>query len=151
DLFAKHVLVDPQTLAITFLDWPRGRRRFRLSWARRWHDLAALHATLAEELATPRERLLALRAYLRASRGRERTAAAVTAIQRLAARLLRRRHVRQQRLPPLPGGAQELVWLDGEALCVTPPFWTEVQRLAARSASDGVVGATPSLALRAAI
>ena len=49
-------------------DRERARWRRRVGWTRRWRDLAALDATLADDLATPRERLLALRAYLRASR-----------------------------------------------------------------------------------
>src|SRR5262249_60741132 len=32
------------------------------------------------------------------------------------------RHVREQRLEPLASGAQNLLWLDGEALCVTRAY-----------------------------
>jgi Lipopolysaccharide kinase (Kdo/WaaP) family len=127
DLFAKHVLVQPRTRALAFLDWPRARRRPCLGWPRRWHDLAALHATLADDLAGPAERLICLRAYLRATAGRERRADDARQIHEMAGRLLRKRHVRNQRLPPLRGGVQNVVWLDGEALCVTREFWSEVQ------------------------
>src|SRR5262249_20562467 len=46
----------------------------------------------------------------------------VAAIAGWRRRLLRRRHVRDQRQAPLPAGAQTLIWLDGEALCVTREF-----------------------------
>ncbi len=63
DLYAKHVLVDPDDGTFHFLDWQRSRRG-RPSWRQRCRDLAALHATLADDLASPRERLACLRAYL---------------------------------------------------------------------------------------
>src|SRR5262249_39145984 len=67
DLCAKHVLVGRDDRAIHFLDWQRSRRRSRVRDRRRCRDLGALDATLAGELATPRERLACLRAYLRAT------------------------------------------------------------------------------------
>jgi hypothetical protein len=68
DLYAKHVLVDPPTGRCSFLDWQRSRRRTRVGWRTRVRDLAALDATLAEDLATVRERL----AFLRGSDGTSR-------------------------------------------------------------------------------
>jgi tRNA A-37 threonylcarbamoyl transferase component Bud32 len=127
DLYAKHVLVDPDTGDVRFLDWQRSRRRRHLGQRQRWRDLAALHATLAAHLARPRERLACLRAYLRAG-GQEldkrELRRAVRSIQRQADVLLLRRHVREQHQPPLGTGAQNLVWLDGEALSVTREFWS---------------------------
>lgn len=124
DLYAKHVLVDSRSRAVHIIDWQRSRRRRDVSWFLRWRDLAALHATLAPELASLRERLACLRAYLKATLPRSLVSAAVRrAIQHITQatqRLLRHRHIREQRQPLLPGVAQRLIWLDGEALCVTP-------------------------------
>jgi hypothetical protein len=120
DLYSKHVLVDralgPPT--VRFVDWQRTRRR-QVSWAARRRGLAALDATLADELATPRERLRCLRTYLRASAVRQPLAAAARAIGQEAQRLLRRRRIREMRQPALALGAQNLVWLNGEALLTT--------------------------------
>ena len=66
DLYSKHVLVNPRYSAVSLLDCQRSHRFRNLSWARRWHDLAALDATLTDELVAPRERLRCLRSYLRA-------------------------------------------------------------------------------------
>ncbi len=104
DLYAKHVLVEPQTEAVHVLDWQRSCYRVRIGWRRRRRDLAALHASLAGELARPRERLACLLAYLRAGGGREGVRGRVRSIRALAQRLLRRRHVREQHQPPLRTG-----------------------------------------------
>jgi hypothetical protein len=40
----------------------------------------------------------------------------------LSARLQRKRRIRELRQAPLPAGRQQLLWLDGEALVVTPGF-----------------------------
>src|SRR5205807_933169 len=88
DLYAKHVLVG--AAGVCFLDWARARRRWVLGWERRWRDLAALDATLADDLASPRERLACLRAYLRRQVGRRvpGLAVAARAVRRHARRLL---------------------------------------------------------------
>ncbi len=128
DLYSKHVLVDPDTGAISLLDWQRSRHRARVPWSARCRDLAALHATLADHLASPRERLACLRAYLchpAASRSQDlrRT---IVRVRRKAAALRRRRHIREQLQPPLAIGVQNLIWLDGEALCVTRDYWADL-------------------------
>jgi tRNA A-37 threonylcarbamoyl transferase component Bud32 len=123
DLYSKHVLVDPATEAVYFLDWQRSRRG-NMTWRRRWRDLATLHATLAPDLATPRQRLACLLAYFRAANApRQLLGAAAKSIERRAHRLLTRRHIREMRQPPLATGTQNLIRLDGEALCVTREFW----------------------------
>jgi tRNA A-37 threonylcarbamoyl transferase component Bud32 len=139
DLYSKHVLIapapPPEYLAFRFLDWQRGQRRMRVGWTSRWRDLATLDATLAEELATPRERLLALHTYLRASRTREERACGLTLataaaeVSRRSRHLLERRRIREMRQPPLPVGRQNLVWLDGEQLLVTREFQAEMGEL----------------------
>ncbi|MBM3979414.1 MAG: hypothetical protein FJ304_03870 [Planctomycetes bacterium] len=61
DLTAKHVLVNRETLEITFLDW-QSATRGRVTDAQRADALGALHASLAG--ATTAERVGALRAFL---------------------------------------------------------------------------------------
>jgi hypothetical protein len=127
DLSAKHVLVDPAG-RIVFLDWQRGRKRKRLTQWRRLHNWALLHATLADELASPGERLRCLAAYRRRLRQDAMhpnlPARIVARIQRLASHLLRRRAVRRMRAEEDLVG-QGVWWLEGEALCVTEEFWAE--------------------------
>src|SRR5262249_26061229 len=43
-----------------------------------------------------------------------------------ARRLLRQRRIQESRLLPTSAGRQDLIWLDGEALCVTPEFHGEL-------------------------
>jgi tRNA A-37 threonylcarbamoyl transferase component Bud32 len=127
DLYAKHVLVSSDDEPrLHFLDWQRSRRRPAVSWARRCRDLAALDATLADDLATPRERLRCLAAYLRATPHAPPLRRVAAAIRRRAQALLRKRRIRELR-QALPGReVQGLIWLDGEALCVTPAFAAEL-------------------------
>jgi tRNA A-37 threonylcarbamoyl transferase component Bud32 len=131
DLYSKHVLVDLFTNRFLFLDWQRSRKQGHVTWQRRWHDLAALDATLPAELASPRDRLLCLRAYLRAAAQtrvpRFFIKKAVFYIQRLSRRLQRKRRIRELCRPALARGAQNLIWLKGEALCVTRAFRDEVR------------------------
>lgn len=131
DLSVKHVLVDPHDNSIHFLDWQRSRRRSLLPWHRRWRDLAMLHATLGNDLANERERLVCLRAYLRASLGRRPPGVfrirAIRWIGCYASHFLRQRKVRELRHATLPVGSQQLVWLDGEGLCVTPEFLADLR------------------------
>jgi tRNA A-37 threonylcarbamoyl transferase component Bud32 len=125
DLYAKHVLVGPDRESIHLLDWQRARRWRRLPWKRRLNDLAALDATLADALTSPGERLRCLRAYLRAS-GAQLPGRCfrdlIARVCRQARWLLRRHAIREVRQACLPIGQQSLVWLDGEALCVTREF-----------------------------
>ncbi len=132
DLYSKHILVNPLDLTIRLLDWQRSRLRRFVSWRRRWHDLAVLDATLAEDLATVRERLVCLRAYLRqfpapaatSTRGLRQSALCILAMER---DLLRRRRIRELRQMPSVHAKQNLVWRDGEALCLTASFHEAVR------------------------
>jgi tRNA A-37 threonylcarbamoyl transferase component Bud32 len=136
DLYSKHVLVSPapppRFLTFRFLDWQRAQRHVRLGWRRRWRDLATLDATLAETLATARERLLVLHTYLKASRTTvERRcgltlAAAAWEVRQRSLKLLRRRRIREMRQPVLAAGTQNLIWVDGEALLLTREFRDEL-------------------------
>jgi tRNA A-37 threonylcarbamoyl transferase component Bud32 len=126
DLVSKHVLVEPQGPRFHFLDWQRAQRRLHLSWARRWHNLAVLHASLAERLASPRQRLRCLHAYLQATLAgpvpRTFRKKAARRIHRLAEKYRTRRRFAELRQTPLASGQQALIWLAGEGLCVTPQF-----------------------------
>lgn len=137
DLYAKHVLVSSEIGAepgFTFclLDWQRCRIHGDLSWRQRCRDLATLDATLALDLAITRERLHCLNAYRRACRQlnelqRRSFSHLAKRIRAESLVLLNKRHIREQRQPPLPVGQQNLIWLDGEALCVTKEFRAQMQ------------------------
>jgi heptose I phosphotransferase len=137
DLYAKHVLVRPQTHSIHLLDWQRARRRRALGWRARGRGLAALHATLDPRLATGTERRYCLRAYFAAAqqhpeepitpgrlvppaapRRAARLRLVLSGLRARLRRLLARRHVREKR--QLPGPAQAWTCLADGALCVTP-------------------------------
>ncbi len=117
DLYSKHVLVAADGEGVQFLDWQRSRRLRVVNMRRRARDLAALHATLADDLARPRERLACLRAHVTGLPARRGFLRLILCNTR---RLLGRRHVREKRQPPLAAGVQEWRTLDGGALCVTP-------------------------------
>ncbi|MCS6849675.1 MAG: lipopolysaccharide kinase InaA family protein [Gemmataceae bacterium] len=128
DLYAKHVFVSPEG-RVLFLDWSRAWRKGTVGWPERWRDLAALDATVADVLAGPRERMACLRAYLRACgwpaarRGGGPTVrTAAVAIRRHSTRLRQRRRIEEMRQRALPAGEQNLIWLAGEAICVTQQF-----------------------------
>jgi tRNA A-37 threonylcarbamoyl transferase component Bud32 len=130
DLYSKHILIG-RNGSIHFLDWQRSRRG-RLGWRQRWRDLAALSATLSDDLLRQSERLLCLRAYLRS--WRRQSAATPPALLRAAfsvwkcqKALLGRRRIREMRQLPIAGSQHQLVWVDGEALCTTRAFQEELQ------------------------
>jgi tRNA A-37 threonylcarbamoyl transferase component Bud32 len=146
DLFSKHVLVGDDGDQFYFLDWQRSWRWRRRSWNRRLRDLASLSATLPGSLASRCDRLMFLRAYMQATketwlaplaasgdarwavptRKWPKEAAAVAMIERETARLLKRRRIQDQRTIPTKTDNPCLIWLDGEALCVTPEFLASV-------------------------
>jgi tRNA A-37 threonylcarbamoyl transferase component Bud32 len=115
DLSAKHIFVDPGTFEPTLIDWQSARRTARVSDRDRLAAVALLHASLADGLAGPRDRLRFLRAY----RGVAGPVSA-RAVERLAAMARGRRSVRDQRQPAVTGPDQRLVWLAGEAVCAVP-------------------------------
>jgi tRNA A-37 threonylcarbamoyl transferase component Bud32 len=137
DLYAKHVFVRAEGESFCFIDWQRSIRG-RPDERRRVRDLAILNATLAEECATSRERLACLSAYAAVAggfalagdstsvkqRARKVKRRLAFAVNRESARLLTKRPVREARSPA--GPAQELIWLDGEALCITQEFLQEL-------------------------
>jgi hypothetical protein len=126
DLYSKHVLVSPGRSGISLLDCQRSLRFQKLTWDQRWHDLAALDATLDDDLVLPRERMRCLRSYLIASLAtrppRPFFRKALASIRRRAFRLLRHRHVQEARQTALPPDSQNVIWIQGESLCVTRTF-----------------------------
>jgi tRNA A-37 threonylcarbamoyl transferase component Bud32 len=158
DLYAKHVLVRSATdgFRFCFLDWQRSGQQRWVSWERRLHDLAALDASLAGELASDRVRLICLQAYLRDAAahcgpqdsakptglltwltrrrqalplaGRKGQAQAMgVAVRCLAERRFSQRKLRELRQPPLPAGTQQLLWLQpNERLCIARDFYEEL-------------------------
>ncbi len=114
DLYANHVLVDPTSLAIVFLDWQRAGFRHR----GRWRDLATLAATLPPGICSRGDRLACLKAYL-GDPGAARKS--LHAVERELSGLRGRRHVRV-RTSGLEPDAQSLLCLQGDGLRVTPAF-----------------------------
>jgi hypothetical protein len=73
-----------------------------VSWRQRWRDLAALDASLPEQLVSLRVRLVCLSAYLREALGphnRGLLRRSLGAIAQRASQLLSRRKVREMRYP----------------------------------------------------
>jgi hypothetical protein len=140
DLSAKHILVTPGRPGFTVIDWQNAGRRERVAWRQRIRALAMLDATVRDDLASPRDRLRVLRAYLhntfagespvfprRSSSAQVRRGTTLAAmIHRESLRLRNRRTVREARLAPLADGSQHLYWLDGEALCAVPSVADEL-------------------------
>jgi tRNA A-37 threonylcarbamoyl transferase component Bud32 len=124
DLTAKHVFTNPESFAVTLIDWQSARRVTRLTVAARLRSLAALGASLAGHLASRADRLRFLWAYQRVSRrtglSTGRFSALARRVAKLSALALCRRSVRDQRQPVVTDAPQRLVWLAGEAVCAVP-------------------------------
>lgn len=117
DLSAKHVFIDAESLAVTLIDWQNARRGEVSPLV-----LAALDASLAEPLASPRDRLRVLWAYRRVCRrsglSLPRFSELARSIRAEASRIANRRSIRDQReAAPCD---QRLVWVADEAVCAIP-------------------------------
>ncbi len=130
DLCAKHILISLDTEAVTLLDWQRAKIGRSVSSVYRARAMAHLQATLANAGTEFAAQLL--RSYLQFARvcSKSNFERRVT---RLAARLRRRRSIRDQSQPALAAGAQRLIWLNGEACCAIPEV---VEDLQTRDAQD---------------
>ncbi|HXD89172.1 MAG TPA: lipopolysaccharide kinase InaA family protein [Urbifossiella sp.] len=120
DLSAKHVFVNADIHEATLIDWQSSRRA---APGFSPLPLAALHASLADQLAGRRERLRFLWAYRRTLRRvipLPRFSEMARDIDCAAQQLLSRRSIRDQRQSPVTGPEQRLVWLAGEAVCAIP-------------------------------
>ena len=120
DLYSKHILLAPGP-RFCILDWQRARLTNAAVLGARQRELAMLDATMLDSLATDRLRLVFLRHYLRDLPGASVSVFAAR-IRKLSLQLQRKPRIRALQRLPLPPGTQSLVWLDGEALCVTPAF-----------------------------
>jgi hypothetical protein len=142
DLTAKHLFAAPDG-GLTLIDWQSARRVPNLSQVERLAALAALHASVADDLASPRDRLRVLRA---ARDGR--VAPVARKIERLAAKARTRRSIRDQRQPVATAAAQRLVWVAGETVCAVPDVAAIWQRPAVAAPFYGCEPATLRTELR---
>jgi tRNA A-37 threonylcarbamoyl transferase component Bud32 len=144
DLYAKHFLINESTYTPVVLDWQRARQKTP-GTRERIRALASLDATLADHLASTRDRLRLLWAYRRVLRQSDSTCSFAFLARKIAneSKALRcRGSIREQRQVPLSANSQRLVWLDGEALCVIPELVEDFQKPILRqmtedSSSDG--------------
>jgi tRNA A-37 threonylcarbamoyl transferase component Bud32 len=132
DLFAKHFLVNRETGQITILDWQRATVRGVVSWRRRIRSLAALRATLSDELMPSDAWDYLLAAYLTeyqpASQARDKIKpllALRAGVNEIASALRRRPGIRSQLVPPI--AEQELVRIGGETVCAIPSLARELE------------------------
>ena len=170
ELAAKHLFIHPDTLAVTLLDWQSAPLPRPLTSAERVRQLANLTASLAENLAGPRERLRFLWAYRRVVRDHQRHrnhsreplprfCTLVQAIRKSAQRRYGRSSLRDQRITRATP-AQRLIWLAGEEVCVVPdmagvwpepaagaPFYLSGQRQATTASSEWITFADGRRAL----
>jgi tRNA A-37 threonylcarbamoyl transferase component Bud32 len=116
DLTAKHLLISADTRAVTPIDWQSADRGATVSEKQRIRSLATLHASVADELASPRERLRVLRSAL----GPGRLAELADLVEEAAVTIRERRSIRDQRQSVVVGANQRLVWLSGEEVCAIP-------------------------------
>ncbi len=117
DLTAKHLLVADGD--ITPIDWQSARYVGRVNDRDRLRALAALQASVPEELASLRERLRVLHSAVGAARaeGTESLSTMARRIEAEATRLRERRSFRDQRAG---SASQRLIWVAGEAVCAIP-------------------------------
>jgi Lipopolysaccharide kinase (Kdo/WaaP) family len=129
DLYSKHVLID-RAGNPCIIDWQRTPHRHAVSWRRRLAAIAKLHATTAPELASARERVQFLAAYLRCTRKEQRFAprliVATKTVDKIAKALISDRRLRELQQVPDTGCVQRVIWCDGEALCITPQLLTRL-------------------------
>lgn len=130
ELAAKHLFLRPDVMAVSLIDWqstPKlGPKPVPARFEDRYRWLGQLHATLADELASPADRRRMLWAYRRTVRMTRRTSAGipkfssfVREVEHHSRRVANRSSVSAQR-QPVPTTSQRLRWLAGEAVVVTP-------------------------------
>jgi tRNA A-37 threonylcarbamoyl transferase component Bud32 len=135
DLYSKHVLIRMDAASesdrFVFVDWQRSQLGRRLAWSCRRRDLAALDATLADGLASPRDRLACLAAYCDYCKREEWVAVptlrrALRAIRALSRRLQRRQRIAGMRQPLRDNEPQSLIKPAGRCICLTRRFRDEL-------------------------
>jgi tRNA A-37 threonylcarbamoyl transferase component Bud32 len=164
DLFSKHIFVSKDGQKFHFLDWQRSRRG-PVNDRQRARDLATLNATLDDTSVSARDRLECFRSYAAYCTALESDVAPAnwharafrrllfSAVRAETTRLLRKRRIREARVSSRD--SQELIRLNGEALCITPqllhelggtvPDWLNLERAAWKNATaDSSVVLLPS-------
>jgi tRNA A-37 threonylcarbamoyl transferase component Bud32 len=135
DLFAKHFLVNFETGQITILDWQRARLGPVVPWRKRIRSLAALRATISEEVMSGEIWDCLLDAYLEAvvdqpaaqTRTPTMSLLALRAgVDNLAFALRRQPAIRSQLKPPAAN--QELIRIGGERVCAIPEIARELDQ-----------------------
>lgn len=128
DLFCKHVLVQETEgeRRLALVDWQRGRKGRRLSRRAVLAMLSPLDATWSTAWASDRDKLRFLRSLLLELGSPWPLKTMARFIRRRAVVLWRQRRIREMAQNPLSLGRQNLIWLDGEALCVTREFQAEL-------------------------
>jgi hypothetical protein len=131
DLFAKHVLVRPDDLAVTILDWQRAVLWRRVPWSNRLRTLAALRATCPDGLCPDSTWDALMAAYLAEATRHEFGGPApdwfAGRVRQMADRLRDRKGIRSQRVATT-SVTQELVRFGGETICAVPEFASFVGR-----------------------
>ncbi|NBO91164.1 MAG: hypothetical protein EBV06_02425 [Planctomycetia bacterium] len=117
DLYAKHVLISDEGLKL--IDWQRAKPETK----GQLRDLATLHATIADSLADPRDRITLLRAYGGRCLARR--------VEAEAFRLMEKRHIREKRGVVV---GQSWTCQNGRGLCVAPalgpvPEWLRLEQM----------------------
>jgi tRNA A-37 threonylcarbamoyl transferase component Bud32 len=124
DLTAKHILVSASTGETTLIDWQSTRRVMIVQMVDRLRSFAALHASVADQLVSVRDRLRLLRAALAPARKAGlvtgRFSELARQVEAEAVKLRDRRSIRDQRQPVVTASPQRLVWVAGEAVCAVP-------------------------------
>ena len=120
DLYAKHLLIDPESGEATFIDWQRSRRWAKLPLRERVRSLAALDATLTESLVSCSTRERFLQTYLRHASLSISSRELGALILQESRRLSQKKSIREQRNVTGQERPQRLIWLDGEQCCVIP-------------------------------
>lgn len=121
DLSAKHVYARTMNGSVAFVDWASARLGEPVTFGARVRALAQLNASLPENLASLRERVRMLRAYLRGRRGLVPLREWIRQIVRLQKAYRKRSAIRDQHGDPAVAERQQVVWLaSNEEVCVTP-------------------------------
>lgn len=122
DLYANHVLIQPETETLWLIDWQRSRHRSVVPWKLRCRDLSALSATLLDDLVSDRERLVFMKSYLEEANSLHLLQPCLQRITKLHNKLRQRRHIRSKLRLSSETHSPRLISIDGERLQITPAF-----------------------------
>ncbi len=126
DLCAKHLLISLQTYTATLIDWQSAPANCDVDIKQTIDSLANMHASLADELSTPFERI---RFFIQYMRERQRDSSTnekhhrKTMLKKIlqAGEIAKRRtSIQLQRILNITEKPQRLVWLAEEAVVVIP-------------------------------